>query len=121
MKKSFITALLIATAMLAPAAHAQSYDPWRNTNERIFRFNDYFDTILVRPLAQGYTTFVPRFLRQGIGNFFSNLNDINVFVNNVLQLKLEDAASDGGRFVINSTIGVAGVFDVASEWGLDKN
>ncbi|MEQ9070315.1 MAG: VacJ family lipoprotein [Gimesia chilikensis] len=121
MKIKPFTCGVLLLVLLCPAAYGQSYDPWRNTNERVFRFNDYFDTILVRPVAQGYTTFVPRFLRQGIGNFFSNLNDINVFVNDLLQLKLEDAASDGGRFLINSTIGVAGILDVASEWGLDKN
>ena len=113
--------LLLALLAIAPTANAQSYDPWRNANERVFRFNDFFDTILVRPLALSYTTFVPRFMRQGIGNFFSNINDINVFVNDVLQFKLEDAASDGGRFLLNSTVGVVGFLDVASELGLQKN
>ncbi len=103
------------------SASAQQVDPWRDTNERIFAFNDFFDRILVRPIATTYTTFVPRVARQGIGNFFSNINDINVFVNDLLQLKLDAALSDSGRFLINTTIGVVGIIDVASNLGLDKN
>lgn len=108
--------------LLAPAlVSAQTNDPWRETNERIFAFNDFFDQILVRPVANTYTIVVPRFARQGIGNFFSNLNDINVFVNDLLQLKFDAALSDSGRFLINSTLGVVGFMDVASGMGLRKN
>lgn len=107
---------------LAPViAHGQTNDPWRETNERIFAFNDFFDQLLVRPVANTYTIILPRFARQGIGNFFSNLNDINVFVNDLLQLKLDAALSDSGRFFINSTLGVVGFVDVASGMGLRKN
>ncbi len=107
---------------LAPViAHGQTNDPWRETNERIFAFNDFFDQLLVRPVANTYTVVLPRFARQGIGNFFSNLNDINVFVNDLLQLKLDAALSDSGRFFINSTLGVVGFVDVASGMGLRKN
>lgn len=108
--------------LLAPViAHGQTNDPWRETNERIFAFNDFFDQLLVRPVANTYTIVLPRFARQGIGNFFSNLNDINVFVNDLLQLKLDAALSDSGRFFINSTLGVVGFVDVASGMGLRKN
>ena len=103
------------------AIGAQTSDPWQRVNERVFRFNDYFDQLLVIPVAKTYTLFVPRVARQGIGNFFSNIDDINVFVNDLLQLKLDDALSDSGRFVINSTLGVAGVFDFATGFGLQKN
>jgi phospholipid-binding lipoprotein MlaA len=112
-------AVLILFAPLA--LQAQTNDPWRDTNERIFAFNDFFDRILVRPVATTYTTFVPRFARQGIGNFFSNLNDINVFVNDLLQLKFDAALSDSGRFAINTTLGIVGFIDVASDLGLQKN
>jgi phospholipid-binding lipoprotein MlaA len=115
--------ILIASLMLfaSVALQAQTNDPWRDTNERIFAFNDFFDRILVRPVATTYTTFVPRFARQGIGNFFSNLNDINVFVNDLLQLKFDAALSDSGRFAINTTLGIVGFIDVASDLGLQKN
>ncbi|MCI5108057.1 MAG: VacJ family lipoprotein [Pseudomonadales bacterium] len=114
----FIASLILFAPL---ALQAQTNDPWRDTNERIFAFNDFFDRILVRPVATTYTTFVPRFARQGIGNFFSNLNDINVFVNDLLQLKFDAALSDSGRFAINTTLGIVGFIDVASDLGLQKN
>jgi len=113
--------LLVLSLLCVTSVHAQNSDPWQTTNERIFRFNDYFDQLLVKPVARTYTLFVPRIARQGVGNFFSNIDDINVFVNNLLQLKLQDAASDSGRFVINSTLGIAGIFDFATGFGLEKH
>jgi phospholipid-binding lipoprotein MlaA len=123
---SKVLRVLFVLALCTPAfwsgtAAAQGVDPWRKTNERVFAFNDFFDQLLVRPVAATYTTFVPRFARQGIGNFFSNINDINVFVNDLLQLKFDDALSDSGRFFINSTLGLVGFIDVASGMGLEKN
>lgn len=112
---------LVLVVVLASPASAQNPDPWQSTNQHIFRFNDYFDQLLVKPVARTYTLFIPRFARQGVGNFFSNIDDINVFVNNLLQLKLGDAASDSGRFLINSTIGVVGIFDFATDFGLAKH
>ncbi|MCY4266107.1 MAG: VacJ family lipoprotein [Gammaproteobacteria bacterium] len=103
------------------SALAQVQDPWINANQRIFRFNNFFDAILVRPVANTYTVVIPRFARQGIGNFFSNINDINVLVNDVLQLKMDAALTDSGRFLINTTIGLGGFMDVASSMGLQKN
>ena len=112
---------LVLVVLLASPASAQNPDPWQSTNRNIFRFNDYFDQLLVKPVARTYTLFIPRFARQGVGNFFSNIDDINVFVNNLLQLKLGDAASDSGRFLVNSTIGVVGIFDLATDFGLAKH
>lgn len=100
---------------------AQVHDPWRRGNEGVFQFNDFFDVLLVKPLARTYNVFLPRFVRQGIGNFFSNVDDINVFVNDLLQLKFNAAASDSGRFAVNTTLGVVGIFDVATGLGLYKN
>lgn len=120
--RALVLSIMTALSLLfATAATAQTPDPWQKTNERIFRFNDYFDQLLVKPVARTYTLFIPRVVRQGIGNFFSNIDDINVLANDLLQLKFEDALSDSGRFLINSTIGVGGVFDFASGFGLTKN
>ncbi len=83
--------------------------------------NDYFDQLIVRPVAAAYNLFVPRIARQGIGNFFSNIDDINVFANDLLQLKFDAAFNDSSRFVINSTLGVAGLIDIASGFGMRKN
>jgi phospholipid-binding lipoprotein MlaA len=103
------------------AAHAQVNDPWQNINENIYQLNDYFDQLIVRPVATGYTIFIPRIVRQGIGNFFSNIDDINVFANDLLQFKFRDAVSDSSRFVLNSTLGLGGALDVASGLGLEKH
>ncbi|MFM1897168.1 MAG: hypothetical protein RLZZ385_2242 [Pseudomonadota bacterium] len=113
--------LVMLLAVLVFQQTALAADPWENTNRRIFRFNDFFDAVLVRPVAVIYSNGLPRVVQQGIGNFFSNIDDINVFVNDLLQLKFDDALSDSGRFLLNSTIGVAGVLDVASGLGLEKN
>lgn len=122
MPRRFIAVAMLLCALVLPASvHAQTQDPWIEANRRVFAFNDYFDRVLVRPVAITYTTFVPRFARQGITNFFSNINDINVFVNDLLQFKFDDAVSDSGRFLVNSTIGIGGLLDVASDLGLQKN
>ena len=107
--------------LFAPSVNAQTHDPWRETNERIFAFNDYFDLLLVRPLASSYTIFIPRLVRQGIGNFFDNVRDANIAVNDLLQFKFRDALSDTGRFLINTTIGIGGLLDIATSLGLEKH
>lgn len=119
--RQFLVAGLLAGCLVPGTALAQPKDPWRNFNEHVFAFNDFFDQLIVRPVANTYTVFVPRFARQGIGNFFSNINDINVFVNDLLQMKLDAAVSDSGRFVVNSTLGIVGFIDVATGMGLEKN
>lgn len=119
--KAAVSLCLFGIVLCPGLAFAQNPDPWQRTNERIFRLNDFFDQLLVKPVARTYTLFVPRVARQGIGNFFSNIDDINVFVNDLLQLKLDDALSDSGRFFVNSTIGVAGIFDFATGFGLEKH
>ncbi|MEX0619866.1 MAG: VacJ family lipoprotein [Pseudohongiellaceae bacterium] len=112
--------LLLICCLLLPAS-AWSADPWQSFNQRIYRFNDFLDTLVFRPVAVTYSTLTPRVVRQGIGNFFSNIDDINVTVNDLLQLKLDAALSDSGRVLVNSTIGVVGIFDVATSMGLEKN
>ena len=87
----------------------------------MFKWNDYFDQLVVKPTAFAYTTFLPRFMRQGISNFFSNVDDINVLANDIIQLKFAAAAGDSGRLLVNSTVGVGGFLDVASSVGLRKN
>lgn len=87
----------------------------------MFKWNDYFDQLVVKPTAFAYTTFLPRFMRQGISNFFSNVDDIKVLANDILQLKFAAAAGDSGRLLVNSTVGVGGFLDVASSVGLRKN
>lgn len=114
-------AALLSAAPSPAGLVAQTEDPWEEANRRAFAFNDFFDRLVVRPAASTYNLFVPRFIRQGISNFFSNINDVNVLFNNLMQFKLDEALSDSGRILINSTIGLGGVLDVASDMGLRKN
>ena len=111
--KAAAALLLLFCVFVVSSATAQKDDPWREMNERLFRLNDYFDQLIVRPVATGYTLFIPRIARQGIGNFFSNIDDINVLVNGLLQLKLDAAINDSGRLLVNSTLGLAGILDIA--------
>ena len=119
--RSSLIVLILGSSLLSTPVSAQTADPWNSLNQYSFAFNDFFDQLIVRPVAATYTAFLPRFARQGISNFFSNLDDINVFVNDLLQLKLDDALVDSGRLLVNTTIGVGGVFDFASDFGLQKH
>lgn len=112
---------LMLGALLLCSGQAFANDPWESMNTRIFVFNKFVDGWLLRPVAVVYNNGMPTIVRQGIGNFFSNIDDVNVLANNVLQLKLQDAASDSGRLLINTTVGIGGVIDVASSVGLGKN
>ncbi len=106
-----------ATTQRAPSPQ----DPWEGMNRATFRFNDALDRAVLKPVAKGYREYVPRFAQTGINNFLTNLAYPTTIVNNVLQLKLLDAAGDTARFVINSTLGLAGLFDPATDAGLPRN
>lgn len=96
-------------------------DPLEGYNRAMYKFNDAVDTAIVKPVAQGYDTVVPAPISHGVSNFFSNLDDITVIINDLLQGKFYQAYKDTHRFVLNTTVGVAGIFDVASLSGLNKN
>ena len=118
--------LLLSVCTAAAGAQEQNIpknpaDPWEGINRDIYIFNDALDSTVIRPIALGYQRVVPRVMRTGISNFFNNLDDINVIVNDVLQLKVQQAGQDTSRFLLNSTIGLAGLIDVSSELGLYKN
>ena len=88
-------------------------DPWQGMNRSIYTFNAKFDRVVFLPLIRGYEFVTPEFVRTGVSNFFSNLGEIRNFTNAVLQLKLDKAAHTASRFVWNTTLGVAGLIDVA--------
>lgn len=104
-----------------PAQTVETGDPLEGFNRAIYTFNDKFDRYLLKPVAKGYRFIVPDIARRGVSNFFSNLGDPANMLNNLLQGKFVDGASDLGRFVINSTIGIGGLFDVAGHIGLEKH
>lgn len=103
-----------------PSEDRHPADPWEAYNRAVFQFNDDFDQALLRPAAVQYQR-LPGPVQTGVGNFFSNLNDVVVLFNNLLQGNLENAASDAGRLIFNTSFGLLGVIDVASPMGLDKN
>jgi phospholipid-binding lipoprotein MlaA len=90
-------------------------------NRGIYKFNDAVDKAVVKPVAQGYKAVLPSPVRTGVTNFFSNIDDLLIAVNNVLQFKLDKAASDVARVIANTTFGIGGLFDVATSFGLEKN
>ncbi|MGH8622982.1 MAG: MlaA family lipoprotein [Burkholderiales bacterium] len=96
-------------------------DPLEPLNRAVYTFNDGVDHLLIKPAAEFYRAVLPDFMRTGISNFFSNINDVIVAVNNLLQFKLAQAGSDVARVLLNSTVGVLGLFDVATEIGLEKH
>ncbi len=95
-------------------------DPWESMNRSVFSFNERLDTNVLKPVAKGYKWIMPDPFETAIGNVFSNLNDIPVTFNNILQLKFKNALRSSGRLLVNSTMGVGGMLDVASGMGLEK-
>ena len=122
LKHGLIAAVLALLTGLSGCAHYNNpRDPLESFNRGVYAFNDGVDTAILKPIAQGYRAVLPQVVRTGVGNYFSNLDDVTVIVNGVLQLKIPQATSDLGRFLINSTIGLLGLFDVATELGLEKH
>ena len=99
----------------APAALAQSYDPWEGLNRRTHRFNNAVDRTIAKPLAKAYLAVTPRPVRLGVSNFFNNLGQPLSSINALLQGKPKQAAQSFGRFLLNSTLGIAGIFDPATD------
>ncbi len=111
---------------VAPAAKLASGgedkgDPLEGFNRAMYTFNDNLDVYVLKPVAQGYRAVLPSPVRTGVSNFFGNLHDPVIMLNNLLQGKVVDAISDFWRFVVNTTVGIYGLFDVASELGLEKH
>lgn len=104
----------------APAAPVGAYDPWEPYNRRMHRFNNAVDRHVAKPLATVYVKVVPRPLRSGVSNFFANLGQPASAVNALLQGRPKQAAHAFGRFLINSTLGIGGIFDPATDAHLDN-
>jgi len=96
-------------------------DPWEGFNRSVFGFNKFADTYVLKPVAKGYDWLIPEPLDRGVSNVFDNLSETKNFLNDVLQFKFGEAGTDVSRFAINTTVGLLGLFDVASHWGLDRN
>jgi phospholipid-binding lipoprotein MlaA len=96
-------------------------DPWEYWNRDVQVFNDELDKHVMQPVAKGYNWIMPDFAHKGVSNFFSNVDDIAVVVNDLLQGKLLQTGEDSARFLLNSTVGLAGLIDVAAELELPKH
>lgn len=96
-------------------------DPYEGFNRSMYSFNMSLDKYFFKPVSDGYKFVTPDFMEMGVSNFFNNLKGINVVLNDVLQGKFQQGAADGGRFLTNTTLGVAGLVDVASQFGLKSN
>ncbi len=133
---SLVSALLFSSALaltgcastepatsgdLTAAPEVTPVDPYEGFNRSMYGFNMGLDKYLLKPVADSYRFITPDFMQTGVTNFFNNLKGINVVLNDLLQGKFEQSASDTGRFLTNSTIGVLGLFDVASDMGLEAN
>lgn len=95
-------------------------DPWEKFNRSMYDFNSGLDKAILRPVAVGYKDYTPTPVQKGVSNFFSNFGEVGNIFNNMLQGKIDATASSTWRFIINSTAGWFGIFDVASEMGLKK-
>ncbi len=115
------TALLMFCAGCATTGTGTPGDPLERWNRGTYRFNDAVDRAVLKPVAKGYQKHVPQVVRTGISNVLTNLAFPTTIVNDLLQLKLKDAAVDLGRFVLNSTLGLAGMLDPASDIGMPRN
>jgi phospholipid-binding lipoprotein MlaA len=119
-----VAALLLAwivSGCTAMTDRAEAYDPWQGMNRKTFAFNDAVDKAVMKPLAQGYQKVAPAFVQEGVNNFFGNLEDVGTSLNNFLQGKPGEGVSDASRVVVNTLLGVFGLWDVATPMGLEKH
>ena len=104
-----------------PDVQIEEYDPWEPFNEKMFRFNYNMDKYLLKPVAKGYNFVMPDLFQQMIGHGFDNINVVPKLANNIFQLNWKGLGAELGRFLINSTLGIGGLFDIAKqEFGLEK-
>lgn len=103
------------------ATNGVKRDPLEPINRVVYSFNDIADKAVIKPVATIYQDAVPSPVRTGVTNFFSNMGDVLVIFNDVLQFKFDQAASDTTRLLTNTTFGILGIFDVASGWDLEKH
>ena len=115
------TVLIVSGCTTVPVEDADPADPYESFNRASYGFNSAIDKAVLKPIAKGYDAIIPNPAKVGISNFFSNIGEIPTIVNDMLQGKFLDSLSDSGRFIINSTLGLAGFIDVATDLGLEEN
>lgn len=121
MKKISIGLIFSFSLLSLAEEQSEQIDPFENINRVVFNVSDDIDRYLLRPAAEIYSDYTPYIVKTGISNVFSNLSEVDTAVNQALQGKLFLSLQDTSRFLINSTVGVAGIFDIASEFGLERH
>jgi len=119
MKKPLISLLLTLTLAFSAAAAANN-DPFESINRVFFSFNQSLNEAFIKPTAKGYEKMVPSFIKDRLGDFFSNLGDVATGANQLLQFRFDEGFETVGRVAVNSTVGLGGLFDVASKMNLKK-
>lgn len=113
--------VLVTGCATVDKASEDPRDPWEGFNRTMYNFNDALDKAIFKPLAQGYKAVVPAPVDKGVTNFFGNLADVGSAINNLLQLKVDRAANDIMRVAVNSTFGLLGLIDIASDLNMKKH
>ena len=116
-----LSGILLCLAGCATTGDGDPRDPFEGWNRGVYKFNDKFDDYLARPVAETYEDWMPREVRSRVRNFFGNLADPFIGVNNLLQGKASEAFDDWTRFILNTTVGLVGIHDVATDFGLEKH
>ena len=123
-KSILLILLLVTTGCATTNSMSDDFnpeDPYEKSNRKVFEFNNKIDKSFLRPVTDFYDKATPEFAQTSITNFFANLDDIRISINNLLQGNVVESMSDITRFFINSIFGLGGFFDVASEMGLEKH
>jgi phospholipid-binding lipoprotein MlaA len=118
---ALLVAHLFCGVAQAQAAQAHPRDPFETFNRAMFSINDVLDQALIKPVATAYSTVTPYWVRKGVGNFFGNLGDVWSAVNNAASLHGQATSDSIGRVMVNSTVGLLGLIDVASEMDIEKH
>ena len=116
-----VNAIAVASADEDANTLKTNPDPLETFNRAMFHFNDIMDTVILKPVARAYNTVLPKPVVKGIGNFFSNIDTLPTVANDVLQGNFYQAANDAWRLGVNTTVGILGFFDVATQMGLEPN
>jgi phospholipid-binding lipoprotein MlaA len=120
MRFLFLLALACLAAGCATTSGGDPRDPWEGLNRHTFALNDALDRGVLKPTAEAYVKVTTPFVRARVSNFFDNLADLGTGVNDFLQGKPREGINDFGRIVVNTTFGIAGLWDVASQLGVEK-
>ncbi|HEU4778665.1 MAG TPA: VacJ family lipoprotein [Steroidobacteraceae bacterium] len=118
---TLLSCLMVGGCAALPSGNPDPRDPWERFNRATFKFNDALDRAIAKPVAKAYVKVTPRLVRTGVNNAFNNLDTVPTIINDALQGKFRQAGHDSARFLLNSTLGLGGLFDPASAAGIEAN